>query len=66
MGNLNVIIVFSPGRQTQNHRNGISIPVEKRTENGVCGKWRIKSICIFKLICIFKPGILASSSEFHS
>ncbi|XP_070798380.1 apoptosis-stimulating of p53 protein 1 isoform X3 [Pituophis catenifer annectens] len=23
------------GRQTQNHRNGISIPVEKRTENGV-------------------------------
>ncbi|XP_026554356.1 apoptosis-stimulating of p53 protein 1 isoform X2 [Pseudonaja textilis] len=24
-----------PGRQTQNHRNGISIPVEKRTENGV-------------------------------
>ncbi|KAM6461283.1 apoptosis-stimulating of p53 protein 1 isoform 2-T2 [Liasis olivaceus] len=23
------------GRQTQNHRNGMSIPVEKRTENGV-------------------------------
>ena len=26
------------GRQTQNQRNGISIPLEKRTENGVCNR----------------------------
>lgn len=24
------------GRQAQNQRNGINIPMEKRTENGVC------------------------------
>lgn len=26
------------GRQAQNQRNGINIPVEKRAENGVCNK----------------------------
>lgn len=26
------------GRQAQNQRNGINIPVEKRTENGVSNK----------------------------